>query len=175
MTVPTLKAVPNSNVRVGFSTPKRFNPVSWLVRKVTGSRASHAWFLYFSETFDIEMVAEAHELGFRIQPYDRFKKDNMVVAVFTPKYPLDEGLKKVVQRYLATGYDWGGLFGMAVVKLGKMLKRRWRNPFSSPKHVFCSEAVYQAMKWSPGYDDLTDAPDSEDPELLMEHLEKHEV
>lgn len=165
----------SSNVRVGFSTPKWFNPVSWLVRKVTKSRCSHAWFLYYSDTFDIELVAEAHELGFRIQPYDRFKKDNIVVAVFIPKFPIDDGLKMVVQKYLTTGYDWGGLFGMAVVKLGQMFKRRWRNPFRSAKHVFCSEAVYRAMKASKGYEDLADDPDSEDPQLLMDHFERHEI
>lgn len=165
----------DENVRVGFSTPKRFNPISWLVRKVTGSRCSHAWFLYYSDTFDMEMVAEAHELGFRLQPYERFLEDNIVVAVITPKFPIDNGLKCVVREYLTTGYNWGGLLGMAIVALGRKLKKRWNNPLRSPKHVFCSEAVYRAMKWSKGYESIDEDPESVDPEELMKHLEAHEL
>src|SRR6267154_592936 len=157
----------DTSVRIGFSTPRRFNPVSWVVRKFTGSKCSHAWFLFWNSRLKMEVVMEAHELGFRIIPYDRFKKENTVVVVLTPKHPIDDGLARVAQRYLGSGYDWGGLLGMAIVKDGMWFKRKWRNPFRGSKHVFCSEAVYRAMQWSPGYENLsTDIADSEDPELL---------
>lgn len=162
-------------IHVGFSTPTKFNPVSWLVRKFTSSTVSHAWFLYYSELHQTDMVVEAHELGFRTLSFEHFKKENVIVAVHTPKFPLILGFRRVTKAYLGTGYDWGGLIGMAVVKIGRMLKRRWKNPFRGKNHVFCSEAVYRSMKWSPGYEKLRQDPDSVDPEDLMRHLAQHRL
>ena len=73
---PALQAVPASVTKIGFSTPKSFNPVSWLVKTVTGSKASHAFFVYHDLDFDMEMVMEAHELGFRLTPLMLFEKGN---------------------------------------------------------------------------------------------------
>lgn len=165
----------DTSVRVGFSTPKKFNPISWIVRKFTKSRCSHAWFLFYNSRLEMEVVMEAHELGFRIIPYEKFQQDNVVVAVLTPKHPIDKGLVAVAHRYLGTGYDFGGLIGMAIVKIGQWLKLKWSNPFRGAKSVFCSEAIYRAMQWSPGYENLKGDADSEDPELLMKQLEAGEL
>lgn len=160
---------------VGFSTPNWFNPVSWIVRKVTGSKCSHAWFLYYDKDFEMDMVMEAHELGFRLTPYEHFKKYNVVVGVFTPRRPIDEGLKFVAKKYLSTVYDFGGLLGMAVVKLGQWFRVKWKNPFRGSKAVFCSEAICIAMKKSPGYEDFKEDPDSIDPQTLMDFFVKQKL
>jgi hypothetical protein len=157
--------------QVGFSTPKKFNPVSWLVRKLTGSRASHAFFVYHDQDFDMLMVLEAHEFGFRLIPFDSFKKKNHLVGLFTPKISIEPGLKYVAQRYLGTMYDYGGLIGGAVVMLGRWFKRKWRNPFRGSKNIFCSEAVYLAMQKSPGYESYKEDPDSVDPQTLLKYFE----
>ncbi len=156
--------------RVGFSTPKSFNPVSWLVRQFTKSQCSHAWFLYTDKDFDMEMVMEAHELGFRLVPFEHFIKKNRVVAVFTPQHSIDEGLKHVATRYLGTMYDYTGLIGMVVVKVGQWLKKKWKNPFRGANNVFCSEAVVISMRWSEGYAQWDQDPDSEDPQALMDYF-----
>jgi hypothetical protein len=160
------------NTRVGFSTPNWFNPVSWLVRKITGSKVSHAWFLYHDADWDMEMVVEAHEVGFRLIPFERFKKYNVIVALYSPRRPIDEGLKKVAQKFLSTHYDYAGLIGGAVVALGKIFKRKWKNPFRSSTHVYCSEAMALAMKWSPGYEDLDVDTDMVEPRELNEYFAK---
>jgi len=171
MRPPPVLTPPNAT-RAGFSTPKRFNPVSWLVRTLTKSRCSHTWFLYHDHDFDMEMVMEAHEIGFRLVPYEHFKKKNNVVALFVPRVPIEVGLKKVAQTYLDTHYDYAGLIGMAVVAIGKILKRKWKNPFTSSTHVFCSEAMTRAMKWSPGYEKLQLDPDNVEPQEILEYFEK---
>jgi hypothetical protein len=159
----------NTFVRVGFSTPKMFNPVSWVVRKITGSKASHAWFLYYDEDWELSIVMEAHEFGFRLIPYSRFRNDNHVVGLFLPKVPIDVGLKYVAHRYLGSTYDYLGLMGQIVVQLGRRLKRRWKNPFRGSKNVFCSEAVCIAMQKSPGYEKFEEDPDSVDPQKLLQY------
>ncbi len=155
---------------VGFSTPNWFNPVSWVVRKVTGSKCSHAWFLYYDQDLEMTMVMEAHELGFRLIPFERFTKYNKLVAIFRPPKPIDQGLRVVAKRYLSTTYDFGGLIGMTVVRLGQWFRVKWKNPFRGAKSVFCSEAVCIAMKESSGYEDFDEDPDSVDPQTLMDYF-----
>lgn len=161
-------------IKIGFSTPKIFNPISWLVRKITKSRCSHAWFLYYDRDFDMQMVMEAHEVGFRILPLDRFEKHNSIVKILQPAYDIDLGLKKVAHQYLGSPYDFMGLLGMAWVALGRALKKVWKNPFRSSKYVFCSEAVVRAMLWSDGYKDIGLVPDRTDPQRLLEFFETTE-
>ena len=159
--------------RVGFSTPKYFNPVSWLVRKLTGSRASHAFFVYHDSDFDMDMVMEAHELGFRLTPFEHFQKHNSVVKLVVPQNPIDLGLRIVAHRYLGTMYDYAGLIGMSVVMIGRWLKRKWSNPFRGSKSVYCSESVILAMKKSPGYEKL-DLDSDSSPQDLLNYFEKTE-
>jgi hypothetical protein len=163
-----------SLTRIGFSTPKKFNSVSWLVRKLTKSRASHAFFIYRDLDWDADMVMEAHEVGFRLVPLDKFEKKNTIVKVVTPKYSIEVGTKEVALRYVGSRYDFEGLVGMMVVVVGGWFKRRWQNPFRSSKNVFCSEAVVRAMQGSPGYAaGLPLSPESS-PETLLEYFEKIE-
>lgn len=134
-------------VSIGFSTPKKFNPISWLVRKLTGSRASHAWFLYFDADFDMWMVMEAHELGFRLIPYKRFTDKNTVVGVYHTKSALGDGLKWAA-KWLGTAYDFTGLIGMSIVLLGRIFKKRWSNPLQNSLAMFCSEMAVTVLQSS---------------------------
>lgn len=159
--------------RVGFSTPKAFNPVSWVVKKFTGSRASHAFFVYHDADFDMDMVMEAHELGFRLTPLKQFERKNEIVKLVEPKNNIDEGLRQIARRYLGSMYDYAGLIGMAVVMFGRFLKRKWKNPFRGSKSVYCSEAVILAMKQSVGYEQL-DLDSDSSPQDLLDFFEKAE-
>lgn len=156
-------------VRVGFSTPSWFNPISAIVRWATASRVSHAFLLYWCAFSEMWVVAEAHELGFRRTPWKRFQRYNKIIGLFAPKRSIDAGARKVLQEYDGTHYDLG-MIGMAIVRLGKWLKRKWSNPFRDPKHVFCSESVVLAMRWSGGYEDFVDPAEEIDPETLLNYF-----
>jgi hypothetical protein len=158
------------NTRIGFSTPKKFNPVSWLVRKLTGSTASHAFFVYHDKDWDADMVLEAHEFGFRLMTLALFEKSNEIVATFNPRSPIDAGVQFVALEYLGRAYDWGGLLGSAVLLLGRWLKRKWHNPWNSSKAVFCSEVVVIALQKS-GYLGAPElVPHDTTPQDLLEFL-----
>ncbi len=133
-------------VRVGFST-SRNNPISWVIRKVTGSRTSHAWLLLEVQPFGQEMVLEASEFGVRLIPLDAFQRANAIVACFSPAHTLDQAMPEA-GRWLGAAYDFGGLFGMAVVMLGRWLRRKWRNPWHSSRSLFCSELVVKVLEWA---------------------------
>ena len=134
------------NTRVGFSTPRHFNPVSWLVRLLTGSACSHAFFIYYDDEWCQDFVLEAHEFGFRVVLLARFQKKNDIVAIFKPKTSIETGVQFVAVEYLGSTYDYGGLLGTLVLLLGRWLHRKWRNPWSSARAVFCSEAVTLALQ-----------------------------
>jgi hypothetical protein len=115
---------------IGFSTPRHFNPVSWLVRNITKSECSHSFFVYWDDDFECDMVLEAHELGFRLIALPRFVKKNRIVALVEPAFSLDPGFLKL-GSWVGSAYDFGGLIGQAVVQFGRFLQRKWRNPFHS--------------------------------------------
>lgn len=130
--------------RIGFSTTR--GPVSWVIRKLTRSQVSHVFFLYWDHDWQMDMVLEAADSGFRVVPFDRFQTSNVVVKVMEPAVDIEDGLRWVARAYLGTVYDWGGLAGMLLVLLG------WaRNPLHSRKAVFCSKAVVHAFQHSVGY------------------------
>ena len=159
--------------RIGFSTPRHFNPVSWLVRKLTGSRASHVWFLYADQDWGADFVLEAHELGFRLLPFERFEKENQVVRVVTPSEDIDDGVKWAA-HWLGTAYDFSGLVGMAWVVLGRVFKRRWTNPLQNSRAMFCSEMTVEVLRRSgvPWAQSLV--PSTVSPQDLLDLFERNE-
>lgn len=155
-------------IRVGFSTQKK-NPISKIIRKLTGSTVSHAWLVFDDPVFEREMVIEATETGVVMTPFDVFSVRNDVVEILTPRISLHSGLKTAGQ-WLGESYDFTGLFGTAIVLLGRWFKRRWKNPFNNAKAMFCSEFVVRVLQESgyPGSECLD--PSATTPQDLREFM-----
>lgn len=132
-------------VFVGFSTPKRWNPLSWAIRCATYSRASHAWLLVEDPLFGVRLVVEAGATGFRIESLARFERKNEIVAIVKPAHPVEQGLPDTA-LWLGEKFDRVGLAGMAWVLFGRLFfHERWKNPFRSVRRLFCSEAVIRTL------------------------------
>ena len=153
---------------IGFSTPRHFNPVSWLVRQFTKSEASHCFFLYWDDDFECDMVIEAHELGFRLITWKRFVKKNRIVALVEPAHSLDKGFARLGE-WVGSAYDFGGLIGQAVVQFGRFLQRKWRNPFRSSGSMFCSESIARCMQWAEHPDSKQFSPKETTPQDLLNY------
>jgi hypothetical protein len=152
---------------IGFSTPRRWNPLSALIRAMTRSRASHAWLLVEDPVFDLRLVLEAHSSGFRLVSFTRFVKENRVVALVHTGHPIDRGLP-VAGEWLGESFDLLGLFGIFLTLVGRWFRQRpWKNPFPTPSALFCSEAVVRTLKAAgyPGSERLGDE-DTSPAELL---------
>jgi hypothetical protein len=133
-------------VYVGFSTPRRWNPLSALIRAMMKSKTSHAWLLVEDPLFGLRLVLEAHSTGFRLISFANFVRDNRVVAIVAPAHPLDQGMPEA-GGWLGDEFDVLGLFGIFLTLVGRWFSaRRWRNPFTSARALFCSEAVVRVMK-----------------------------
>src|SRR5512133_1012852 len=133
-------------VFVGFSSPRRWNPLSALIRAMTHSRTSHAWLLVEDPAFKLRLVLEAHSSGFRLISFTRFVKENVVVALVEPSAPLDAGLP-AAGFWLGESFDVLGLFGIFLTLIGRWFRQRpWRNPFPTASALFCSESVVRVLR-----------------------------
>ena len=136
-----------SGVHIGFSTPKTWNPLSWLIRKMLKSNISHMWLVYWDLDFQAYYVMQAARNAFILQSFENFKKDNIICDIITPKIDISEGFRKI-SKELSSNYDIKGLFGMFLVELSKRFIRRIKNPFKSEHNMFCTEVISRAMFYS---------------------------
>lgn len=115
------------------------------------------------------MVMEATEVGFRYIPLASFEKNNDIIEVVTPRFPLDVGVH-AANYWLGESYDFVGLVASFFVILGRWLKRKVKNPVQNPRAMFCSEAVTRVLQLSgyPGTSDLD--PASVTPQDLLDLL-----
>jgi hypothetical protein len=129
-------------IRIGVSTPKHWNPLSPILRRIMGTPYSHIWILLDDAIFDVDIVLGTERDGFQCIPYDRFAKKQNIIAVYDPdpSYRLDVGLRAAAPL-IGEPYDDVGLIGMAWVMLARWFKRKVRNPLASAHALFCSESV----------------------------------
>jgi hypothetical protein len=159
------------SITVGFSTPKKWMPLSWAIKALTKSEASHAWLLVDDPIFGLRVVMDAHLSGFRLIPFEHFLEKNRVLALAVPTWDLSVGVSDQVKD-IGDGYDYLGLAGMLYVTLmWKIFHKAVKNPFRT-KTLFCSEAVVRVLQASK-YPD-SEAYDSESvwPGELMEFFSK---
>jgi hypothetical protein len=161
--------MPINNGKVGFSTPKTWNPVSALIKKMDDSDVSHAWVCYWDETLQMDLVLDAHETGFELIPFEEFKKNNTIIDLIDPQWDLTPGIRHLAGK-LGSSYDYLGALGLVFIRLGQWLRRRWHNPFRNPRLEFCSESVMVALQASgfPGTDVI--CPEDFFPEDAREFL-----
>lgn len=155
-------------MKIGFSTTN--NWVSKIIRKMTHSKVSHAWIYFDNDSFfGFPLVLESTTEGFRIIPYEQFKKANIVVTLVDTKIDISSALVKEAQN-LGESYDFIGLIGMFFVMIGKWFKMKIKNPSHNLHSMFCSEAVVRILQQAnyPGTKDLD--PKNISPEDLYELL-----
>jgi hypothetical protein len=158
-----------SRVTVGFSTPRRWNVLSALIRSATGSRTSHAWVQIHDPLFRRDLVLEAHATGLRLVPFTVFDLTNRVVAVAHPNCDLEGGLE-AAGAWLGSRFDFEGLVGLFLELVARHFGRHWKNVLHGSTALFCSEAVTRLLQAGgfPRADTLS--PQDTTPEDLLEFL-----
>jgi len=150
-----------------FSTSR--SPVSRIIRWLTQSTVSHVAVLYRDEALDMQVVLEASTHGYTLTAYEVWLRRNRLVRSITADADLLAGLRKVAHE-MGEEYDYGGLFGMVFVLLGRRLKRTWHNPLQSNRALFCSEAVVKILQ-AGGCQRARDVvPETTSPEDLLQLL-----
>lgn len=129
----------NKHVWVGVSSVPKI--ISYLIRKETKSKYSHAWLSFYDKSLKKRVVIEANSKGYVMSTWDRWirkhRKGN--ISVFSSyRLPLERGIWSMAD-YLGEPYDFKGVFWF--------LLRRWiKKPWVSPRRLKCSEAVAIFLK-----------------------------
>lgn len=166
-------------IYVGFSRGK--NPLSWIIRKLTGGIVDHAFLIY--RDGDQWMTFGAQFNGLHKATVKDFQKNREIVKMFQPVgFDLEGGLKAVLgEQGEKESYNFDALLGMAGVEIQKRLHERIiRNRMDFNKHrvfcsEFCEEVIYRSLLAAKIADEWflsSDSPDTIDPEELMESMQK---
>lgn len=155
-------------IRVGFSTRRR-NPISCLIRWLTGSRFSHTWFVYHHPLYRCDVVVEADAHGIIELSYARFKQLNDDVVELCPPATVDlTGAMVAMGPALGTPYDYGSLLGRLWVHLWRWLGRKVRNPLRDTQEDCCVENVYRLLQAGGLLREVD--PEEESPQSLHDRL-----
>lgn len=152
------------NIKIGFSYGNGILPK--IIKFFTKSTVSHTFLL-----IDDKTVLEAGSNGFVELPFEDWKKDNNLVTLVNPIVPLDKGFE-AAQKWIGEPYAYGALIGFIWVLIGRVLRRKFHNPFYERKALFCSEANTRIVKDSnwPGSDKLI--PSGTSPQDLLTFVTK---
>ncbi len=135
----------SGEVFIGFSTQR--GPVSWFIRRSTGSPASHSFLLYFSEQFDQHMVLEVQGRGFVQVPWDAWLHKNKLLALYEidrSAEELDNAMSELGRR-LGDPYDNFSLVGLVLIYVVPI----WdRNDLDDKEKLICSEMVALFLRWA---------------------------
>lgn len=152
---------------IGFSTSEGF--ISKAIRWFSRSEVSHAWVAFDCAELGLRLIMHATVGGFKLNQWKRWKKGNKVVAQFTCREDLSDGLLKMAKQ-LDHEYDY-----LSVIA---MIPRRWlgklfRNPVRDRKKLHCSEALARLLQ-AHGFAKELD-PESTTPGDLLEFCRSSEA
>jgi hypothetical protein len=140
--------------------------ISKIIRWGTKGSYSHALLLWEDPMLGW-MRMEADWDGYHVRPtnlrprldgvkvIDRQSIDDLSVVAI-PLQDTYDSLLRICAQWLGHRYDYPAIAGFLVVVLGRWLRKRWRNPLSSPSALFCSEAIALGLKQLkyPGFRDV---------------------
>lgn len=158
------------NVTIGFSTTNKF--MSRVIRWATRGKVSHAWVSFHDKCLDTYFVMQAETWGYELRTWDRWKKENILMAEFEPSVDISQSVTWMARTSLGKKYDWTSAFFSGIRRwIGKWIKGR----FKSPKRLMCSESVIRILLHSEvsgfsGLDPETTSPSS----LLSKCLDNDE-
>jgi len=139
-----MSSEPDKRVWLGLSTTDTF--IGRAIRWITNQPASHAWVSFWDESLERRVVMEASSSGYRVITWRRWLAEmqpKLKLWVFvTPHHDLTGGLHSV-SSFLGTPYDLKALLWHSV---GRWFRRWIKHPFTSPRKLYCSEAVVRILQ-----------------------------
>lgn len=129
-------------IKMGFSTPKRQNPLSYLIKLIEGTPFSHAYIALRVEP-GINVIYEANTLGLHFKSYRHFKIDNTIIK----EYPLQidneqyNDLLSFLFNDSGKPYSVYQLIGILVYRIGKVFGKTWKITRDGTTQQVCSEVI----------------------------------
>lgn len=124
--------------------------IGWLIRRATGGKVNHAFFLYYSELAACWMTLGANARGVGDVPLDEFLHSRQIVDLWLPRDGSFQPAIAELHDKIGVPYNYSGLFFMAVVEIARRLGvKHPENWLSDPQAEFCSEYCAQAVARAP--------------------------
>ena len=159
--------------------------ISRAIRWVTKGHFSHVLLLWHDAKMGGWLKMEAGWDGYHVRPIrsgpslpDLRRLSGLIEDEVSVTFPIDDrydGLLKICAAWLGTPYDYPGIAGYLWTALGRVIKKRWKNPTNSPSALFCSEAVTQGLQrlGDPAVKDLV--PSETTPQDLFDKIAEGRV
>ena len=142
-------------ISIGFSRPKMWKPLAWLIMLIEGTNYSHTFVTWHCKEINRRKVFEAVGSGIRILSNVNFKKHAEVIELYH-FYINDTVLSEIEQEaHDMTGRPYGfkAILGLAIMRLfnfiNRLLKLKGKqgNPFKDGKYSqICIEAIGLVLK-----------------------------
>lgn len=152
-------------VSIGFSTTTKIR--SRIIRWFTRSKVSHAWVAFYDDCLDTRVVLQAETWGYELRPWNRWKKENILIAEYLPLKDADGGIPKLA-THLGSAYDWKAVF---LTGLANLVKRWWRKKTHDPRRLMCSESVLLFLSYCNFSTGCNLDPELTSPSTLMETID----
>lgn len=136
-------------ITVGFSTPKGFHLIAWLIRKVEHTKFSHVYFKFWDAEAQTNVIYQASGTKVNAIGEARFDDIEIIVDEFDVACDVDQfaKLKARVIAKLGIPYGWKQLLGIGWVRFCAALGVRTRNPLADGGHTYiCAEFVEEDLK-----------------------------
>lgn len=163
---------------VGFSTHKKRNIFSSLIKAVDHTDYSHVFIGYSPFADDKSAIAVFHaaKTMLHFRDWESFDKENDIKHMFS-LVVTDEDIRSINRFCLKnSGIKYGllGVFGVSLVKLLSGIGIKAHNPFADKSKTFwCSELVYNILKTISLSDLIEDRnPEDESVKWLYDLLNK---
>jgi hypothetical protein len=135
---------------IGFSTRKKFNFLSWLIRTAEGTKYSHCYIKFYSETYDSWLIYQASETMINFMSEEQFLIANKYVEEYelTLTHTTKVALIRNAVRKAGITYGFLQLFGMMLSFFAdKWFNWEIENPFADgEKTQACSDLLYYDLK-----------------------------
>jgi len=154
-------------LRLLFTTSN--DPVSWVIRKLTGGRVSHVGI-----QIGPDRVLSAELRGVVEQPVAKFMSGRRLVAAYTAT---SRGLLILDVNHavacVGDKYDLDGLPGVLWAKLiWRWLRLKVKNPLADDREYWCSELAFQLDPMLRVPEFVGADPEEESPQDLLDRLTK---
>lgn len=158
-------------VLVAFTTKRSFNPLSWLIRKMSRSEVSHVAIIFTQRYTDL--VLQANHLRTNIQELSTFQKEENIVATMMAEVDEDK-FYAFVLPLLGTKYGMLTLIGMGLQRIGNLLGIKSRVLFRDKYATFvCSELIISVLQESGKHEQVRELDSERDgPQELFVALSK---
>lgn len=127
---------------IGFSKPKKFKPVSLLIRLLEKTKFSHVYVKLYDERIQTWMVYEASGLITHCSAENNFyqKNEPILEVSLECQETIFKQILKTANDNLNIDYGIKQLFGMALVRIAKFFGKTIKNPFADGRKTYvCSE------------------------------------